>query len=219
MALPARDAAGKVSSPQPHGVRLRHVYTPLRARRHMETAERIERAVRPTSKALEAVLSLIDRAKETSVPMKGSVWELATSRVVGLERFESSARELKRELDEWQEESKNLERSLRELESAVKESEGEPDYDRVVEEFSEAMRSMEALEEKSRRLETNLREASERSANIAERAGGVPVLGSDIEERFEVLSARLSETADEIVEMNRKPSDVVDVTPEPRKED
>lgn len=187
----------------------------------MDTAERIERAVRPTSKALEAVLSLIDRAKETSVPLKGSVWELATSRVVGLEKFASSARDLKRELDEWQEESESLERSLRELESAVEESEseGEADYDRVVEEFSETMRSMEALEEKSGRLEKKLREASDRSANIAERAGGVPVLGSDIEERFEVLSARLSETADEIVEMNRKPSDVVDVKPAPRKEE
>jgi len=188
----------------------------------MDTAERFERAVKPTSKALEAVLSLVDRSKETSVPLKGSVWELATSRVVGLEKFESSARDLKRELDEWQEESERLERSLRELESALEEAdegEGEADYDRIVDEFTEAMRSMEALDEKSRRLETNLREASDRSANIAGRAGGVPVLGSDIEEKFEVLSARLSETADEIVEMNRKPPDVVDVNPAPRKEE
>ena len=183
----------------------------------MDTAERFERAVKPTSKALEAVLSLIDRAKETSVPLKGSVWELATSRVVGLEKFESSARNLKRELDEWQEESERLERSLRELESALEEAdEGEADYDRVVDEFTEAMRSMEALDEKSRRLETNLRDASEKSADIAERASGIPVLGSDIEEKFDVLSARLSETADEIVRMNKKPSDVVDVKPEPR---
>jgi chromosome segregation ATPase len=187
----------------------------------MDTAERFERAVEPTSKALEAALSLIDRSKETSVPLKGSVWELATSRVVGLEKFESSVRDLKRELDEWHEESESLERSLGELESAVEESEGEgeADYDRVVEEFTEAMRSMEALEEKTRRLETNLREASEKSANIAERAGGVPVLGGEIKKRFEVLSARLSETADEIVETNRKPSDVVDVRPEPRRKE
>ena len=183
--------------------------------------ERMDRAVNPTLKALDAVLSLVDRAKETSVPLKGSVWEVATSRVVGLERFEASARELRRELNEWKDETENLERSLRELEAAVEESEGEgeTDYDRVVNEFSEAMRSMEVLDEKSARLETKLREASERSAKIAERAGGIPVLGSDIQEKFKTLSARLSKTADDIAETNRKPSEVLDVYPELRGEE
>lgn len=183
--------------------------------------ERVDRAVKPTLKALDAVLSLVDSAKETSVPLKGSVWEVATSRVVGLERFESSARDLRRELKEWEDETENLERSLRELEAAVEEADegGQGvDYDCLVDEFSEAMRSMEALDEKSRRLETKLREASEKSAKIADRAGGIPVLGSDIQEKFRILSARLSDTADEIVEMNRKPSDVLDVYPELRQE-
>ena len=183
--------------------------------------ERVDRAVKPTLKALDAVLSLVDRAKETSVPLKGSVWEVATSRVVGLERFEASARDLRRELEEWKDESENLERSLRELEDAVgkaDEGEEEADYDLLVDEFSEAMRSMERLEEKSTRVETKLREASERSANIAERAGAVPVLGSDIKEKFRTLSARLTKTAADIAETNRKPSDVLDVYPERRPE-
>lgn len=197
----------------------------------MDTAERFERAVEPTSKALEAVLSLIDKAKETSVPLKGSVWEVATSRVVGLEKFESSARDLKRELDEWQEESARLERSLMELESSV-EGAGERtddldedeaggtgvEYDRITEEFSEAMRSMEVLDEKSARLESRLREASEKSHKIAERASDVPVLGSDIKSRFDKLSGRLSRTADDIARMNRKPADVIDVHPVPEED-
>lgn len=182
--------------------------------------ERVDRAVKPTLKALDAVLSLVDRAKETSVPLKGSVWNVATSRVVGLERFETSARDLRRELKEWKDETENLERSLRELEAAVEEAdegEKEADYDHLVDEFSEAMRSMQALDEKSTRLETKLRDASERSANIAERASGIPVLGSDIQEKFRLLSARLSDTADEVAETNRKPSDVLDVHPEHRR--
>jgi len=183
--------------------------------------ERVDKAVKPTLKALDAVLSLVDRAKETSVPLKGSVWEVATSRVVGLERFEASARDLRRELEEWKQESENLERRLRELEDAVGEADGgekEADYERIVDEFSEGMRSMEQLDEKSTRVETKLREASEKSANIAKRAGGIPVLGGDIQENFRTLSARLAETADDIAEMNRKPSDVLDVYPEPRLE-
>ncbi|MDZ7688760.1 MAG: hypothetical protein U5J64_08585 [Halobacteriales archaeon] len=185
----------------------------------METAERIDKAVRPTLKALDAVVSLIDRAKETSVPLKGSVWNVATSRIIGLERFDASARDLRRELREWQEESKNLERSLRELETALEEAdEGDTDYELIVEEFEEAMRSMEALDEKSSRVESKLRDASERSAKIAKKAGDLPVLGSDIQERFDVLSRRLSQTADEVVRVNRKPSDVLDVRPVPDSE-
>jgi chromosome segregation ATPase len=179
--------------------------------------ERIENAVNPTLKALDAVISLVDRTKETSVPLKGSVWNVATSRVVGLERFEASARDLRRELNEWKNASETFERSLRELEDAVEDD--EPDYDRIDEEFTEALRSMEALDEKSTRVEKKLRDASERSANIAEKAGGVPVLGGDLQDRFDLLSRRLSDTADEVVRVNRKPSDVIDVHPQPRKED
>lgn len=179
--------------------------------------ERIESAVNPTLKALDAVISLVDRTKETSVPLKGSVWNVATSRVVGLERFEASARDLRRELNEWKNASETFERSLRELEDAVEDD--EPDYDRIDEEFTEALRSMEALDEKSTRVEKKLRDASERSANIAEKAGGVPVLGGDLQDRFDLLSRRLSDTADEVVRVNRKPSDVIDVHPQPRKED
>ena len=171
----------------------------------------------PTLKALDAVISLVDRTKETSVPLKGSVWNVATSRVVGLERFEASARDLRRELNEWKNASETFERSLRELEDAVEDD--EPDYDRIDEEFTEALRSMEALDEKSTRVEKKLRDASERSANIAEKAGGVPVLGGDLQDRFDLLSRRLSDTADEVVRVNRKPSDVIDVHPQPRKED
>jgi hypothetical protein len=40
------------------------------------------------------------------------------------------------------------------------------------------------------------------------------VLGGDIQEKFKTLSARLSKTADDIAETNRKPSDVLDVYPE-----
>lgn len=183
--------------------------------------EQVDRAVKPTLKALDAVLSLIDRAKGTSVPLKGSVWSLATSKVVGLEKFEASARDLRRELKEWQDKSESLERSLRELEEAVEEADEEgteADYDRIIDEFSEAMRSMEALDEKSARVETKLRDASERSGNIAERAGGIPVLGSEIQEKFKVLSIRLSKTADEVVRTNRKPSDVMDVYVHPTPE-
>jgi len=176
--------------------------------------ERIEGAVNPTLKALEAVLSLVDRAKETSVPLKGSVWNVATSRVVGLERFEASARDLQRELEDWKDASEKLETSLRELEESVEED--EPDYDRINEEFTEALRSMEALDEKSTRVETKLRDASERSAKIAERAGGVPVLGTDLQDRFSLLSRRLSDTADTVADAKRKPSDVIDVYPESR---
>jgi chromosome segregation ATPase len=179
--------------------------------------ERIESAVNPTLKALDAVISLVDRAKETSVPLKGNVWNVATSRVIGLEKFEASARDLRRELEEWKDASETLERSLRELEASLEDD--EPDYDGIDEEFTEALRSMEALDEKSTRVETKLRDASERSANIAKRANGVPVLGGDLQDRFALLSRRLSDTADEVVRVNRKPSDVIDVHPEPRKED
>lgn len=179
----------------------------------MERHERIENAIGPTLKTLDSVLSLIDRSKETSVPLKGNVWKIATGSVPGLERFESVARELKKELQEWQDESERLNDALQELEDEMEREKVE--YDRASRLFDETMAAMESLEDKTEKLEKRLRDVSNRSSEIAEKASGIPVLGTELHDRFETLSSRLSETADDVVRLKRKPSDVIEVNPEP----
>jgi catechol 2,3-dioxygenase-like lactoylglutathione lyase family enzyme/archaellum component FlaC len=175
----------------------------------LERRERLERAMEPTLNALDSALSLIDRSKETSVPLKGSVWELVASAVPGAESFESKARDLEAELRDWRDDTQKLDERLTELDDEL--GSGEPDYDTLADGFEDSVRSMESLKKRSERLEERLREASEKSDAVAEKAGGVPVLGDDIQKRFNSLSRHLSEAADEVVSTTMKPSDVFEV--------
>lgn len=177
----------------------------------MERHERIEGSIEPTLKALDSILSLIDRSKETTVPLKGNVWNIATGTVPGLERFETVARELKAELQQWQDESENLGEALEELEAEIERERVE--YGRTSRLFDEAMEAMESLEGKTEKLQHRLHDVSDRSSEIADRASGVPVLGDELRDRFETLSNQLSKTADDVVRLKREPSDVIEVYP------
>jgi len=119
-------------------------------------AEDLEEAVEPTVRALDSVVALIDRSKETSVPLKGSVWDLVTGNVAGARKFDSMVRDLDDELHEWKDETEKLDRSLREMNEELQAADGEADYDALARRFSDAMESMEALEEKSEDLETSV---------------------------------------------------------------
>jgi chromosome segregation ATPase len=169
----------------------------------------VGQAVGPTLRTLDSFLSVVDTAKETSVPMKGSVWDVAEERVPGLGDIESRARDLRTELREWEEESKNLDRRLCELENETQAE--DVDYEAVSRLFSDALDSMERLDRQSERLERRLNEASEKSSEVATKSVEIPVLGDRVRERLEELSSGLSDTADEVRDLNRNPGDVIEV--------
>jgi len=89
-------------------------------------AEDLEEAVEPTVRALDSVVALIDRSKETSVPLKGSVWDLVTGNVAGARKFDSMVRDLDDELHEWKDETEKLDRSLREMNEELQAADEEP---------------------------------------------------------------------------------------------
>lgn len=171
----------------------------------------VGQAVTPTLRTLESFLTVVDKAKDTSVPMKGSVWEIAEKRVPGLSDIESTARDLRTELRDWEEESKNLDKRLYELETEMEAD--DVDYDAVGELFTDAVGSMENLDKQSKKLEERLQEASDRSSEVAARSVEIPLLGGKIRERLEELSSRLSDTADDVQDLNRDPGDVIEVHP------
>ncbi len=175
--------------------------------------EELEDAVEPTVRALDSVVALIDRSKETSVPLKGSVWDLVAGNVAGAEKFESTVRDLDDELHDWKDETERLNESLREMSEELEAADEDADYDALADEFAEAMEAMKALEERSERLETRLRDAAGKSGEVARKAGGVPVLGDEIADRFESLSARLSKTAEKVDGKTVRPPDVIEVRP------
>jgi chromosome segregation ATPase len=169
----------------------------------------VGQAVTPTLQTLDSFLSVVDRAKETSVPMKGSVWNVAEERVPGLGEIESTARDLQTELREWEEESKKLDRRLCELENEMEAE--DIDYEAVSRLFSEALDSMERLDRQSEKLERRLGKASEKSSEIATKSVEIPLLGDKVRERLEELSTGLSDAADEVRDLNRGPGDVLEV--------
>lgn len=132
------------------------------------TADRIDRMVSPPLSAINGVLRLFERMRNTGL-LGVSAWDLATSTYPSLPQYEEALRVLRTELTEWNAAAERVERNIdpavRSLERA---RQGEPvDYARVSSQLRTASQGFAQLESKSDEVATGLSTSSDGAGEVA----------------------------------------------------
>lgn len=164
-----------------------------------QSAQEIQQLVSGPISALNTILGFIDWMKETSVA-GFNVWEEAKNVVPALEGFDTAARDLRAELEEWRNAAQAVNENLPPVINAlerIKRGE-EVDYSKLSQQFADSMSAMERLQSKSDELERRLSDMSQRSDEIATATASIPVVGGDISDAFTRLSNEISSAASRV---------------------
>jgi DNA repair ATPase RecN len=163
-----------------------------------DTASRIDRMVSPPLSAIDSVLGLFQRMKETGA-FGVTVWEVAVNSYPQLPQVEGILSEVESELQEWNGAAERVTKNTDPAISSLKKAQQgrAVDYSQVSSQLKAASAGLTDLQSKSSEVESSLSTASEETRTAAEELRGSRVPNSVIRPLSQ-LSQRLGATASEV---------------------
>lgn len=167
------------------------------------TVSEIDRLVSPPLSALNRVLSTIDRMKQVGIgPI--SAWDVATRVAPQLSRFESTARELQSQLQDWNSAAESVRSNLGDVITSLERMQNgeEVDYSTFSQKFANAATALGQLESESSDVRTRLEEVASTTQSIADSISSSRA--SRFAGPFQSLAGTLSSTAGRIQQFEQR---------------
>jgi hypothetical protein len=161
-----------------------------------ENAQRINQIVTPILDVLNQALAVIDDLKQRQIAGQ-SAWDLVTSSSPALAEFETTARELQSELQEWKTAADGVNENVPLVINDVERIErGENvDYNSVSQHFAASVEGTGQLQSQSTEVRDGLAATAGAASTASSEVRSVPVVGGQLSEFYGGVSVQLDEAS------------------------
>jgi hypothetical protein len=181
-----------------------------------ESAQQINQIVTPLLDVLNQALAVIDELKQRQIAGQ-SAWDLVTDASPALAEFETAARELRSELQEWKTAADAVNENVpRAIDDAERIKRGENvDYSKVSQHFTASVKGTDQLQSQSAEVRDGLASTAETASRASSEVRSVPIIGGDLSQFYAQAGTQLNDASGNVGEfsdaLGRQKSQLADI--------